>query len=255
MTAMSDEKKQELKQKWQDTFADYNRTQKTYTTMSAVHALAQHWVEGEVIIEKAAKEEVDINGPKWTPDHNDEDSLGEYLAERDVARHWHDNVMIPTHRYSCIVMLYVTIERELLRVVENLEKEHGPQKLKWKEIRASSMLGQISKYCEIFFKVRLVDCSNYNDVTELQKIRDCIVHGHGDVSLSNDKDFLLKLPKKRRGLFVTSLYEMYIDEECIKQFIREIWGFFISVFAGLKWEIAPFWQGDKLEQTFTKLKN
>jgi hypothetical protein len=245
----------ETKQRWQDTFDDYNRTEKTYHTMSALHSLAQYWAENEVIIEQAAKKEAEENGPQWEPDVNDEDSIGEFLAERSVARIMHDETLIPMHRFSSLVMLYSTVERELLRLIKNLENESEPQKLKWKEIRVSGgILGQISKYCDVFFNFRLVDCSNFKDVTELQKIRDCIVHGLGNVTLSNDRDFLVKLHKNRDGFLVTTLDDIYIYEECIKQFIEEIWSFFVSIFATLKWEIAPHWQGNKLEKVFENLK-
>ena len=127
---MSEEQKQELQQKWQNTFAEYQRTQKTYITMSALHTLAQYWVENELIIENAAAQEVTSNGPQWNPNPNDEDSMGEYYMECKMARAMHDTTMIPMHRQSCIVILYSTAERELLRLVENLEKAHGPQKLR-----------------------------------------------------------------------------------------------------------------------------
>jgi hypothetical protein len=242
------------KQKWQAIFAEYDRTTKTYSTMGALHTLAQYWVENEIIIERAAVDEVEKNRPTWTPDYDDEDSIGEFRAEQDMARDMHDKTMIPMHRYSCIVMLYSTVERELLRLVENLEKEHGQQKLKWKDIRANSKAEQISKFCEVFFGFRLVECSQYNAVTELQKIRDCIIHCLGDVGLSSDKDFLVKLRQKRKGFFAHPNNDIHIDEECIKQFLVEIWCFFVSVFGALGWEIASHWQGDKLEKTFEKLK-
>lgn len=242
------------KQKWQATFAEYERTAKTYSTMGALHTLAQYWVENEIIIERAAKNEADENGPKWTPDWDDRGSVGEWHSERDIARDMHDKTMIPMHRFSCIVMLYSTVERELLRLVENLEKENGPQKLKWKDIRANSKVEQISRFCEVFYKVRLVDCSQYNAVTELQKIRDCIIHCLGDVGLSADKEFLVKLRDKRRGFFAHPNSDIHIDEECIKQFLVEVWGFFVSVFGASGWEIASHWQGNKLEKTFERLK-
>jgi len=253
MKPLTEEQKQALKQKFQDKLDELDRTQKTYATMSALHTLAQYWVENEIIIERAAVKEVGLNGPQWNPDPNDEDSLSEFFAERGLARDLHDNTLIPMHRYSSIVMLYSTVERELLRLVENLELEHGPQKLKWKDIRANSKVEQISRFCEVFFKVRLADCSNYEAVTELQKIRDCIVHCLGHVSLSSDKDFLVTLHKKRRGLYVSSLTEIDIEDECIKQFLQEIWSFFVSVFKILNWEIATHWHGDKLGKIFERI--
>jgi hypothetical protein len=117
--AMTDE----AKQKWHAIFTDWQLTIKTYSTMGALHTLAQHWVENEVIIERAAVEEVEQNSPKWRPNSNDDYEVGEFLSERDMARHMHDTVMIPMHRYSCVVMLCTTIERELRRLIDNLEKD------------------------------------------------------------------------------------------------------------------------------------
>src|ERR1017187_2901716 len=118
----------ESKEKWKARFAEMELTKKTYTTMGALHTLAQHWVKNEVIIERAANEEVEANGPKWTPDWDDRDSVGEWHSERDNARYMHDQTMLPMHRYSCIVMLFTTLERELIRLIENLEAG------KWKKI-------------------------------------------------------------------------------------------------------------------------
>lgn len=115
----------EQKQPWESLLADYQRTAKTYSTMSALHAVAEYWVETENIIEQAAVKEVEQNGPKWQPDSNDDDSIGEFLSEKDLARFTHDQVLIPMHRFSSVVILYTTVERELLRLVENLEKVHG----------------------------------------------------------------------------------------------------------------------------------
>ncbi len=255
MTLTSKVMSHEAKQKWQKRFAEFNRTKKTYTTMGALHTLAQYWVENEIIIERAARTEAEENGPKWTPDWDDKDSVGEWHSERDVARDMHDKTMIPMHRYSCIVMLYSTVERELLRLVENLEKEHGAQKLKLKDIRANSKVDQISRFCEVLFEVRLVDCSQYGALTELQKIRDCIIHCLGDVGLSADKDFLLKLKGKRRGFFAHPKIEIGIDKECIEQFLIEVWAFFVSVFGALGWEIASHWNEDKLGQAFERLNS
>jgi len=69
-----------------------------------------------------------------------------------------------------------------------------------------------------------------------------------------DKKYLVALRRKRKGFFVHPNNEMDIDEDCIKQFLVEVWAFFVSVFGALGWEIAPHWQGDKLEQIFKKLK-
>lgn len=244
----------EQKQPWEPILADYQRTVKTYSTMSALHTVAEYWVETENIIEQAAVKEVEQNGPKWQPDSNDDDSIGEFLSEKDLARYTHDQVLIPMHRFSSIVMLYTTVERELLRLVENLEKVRGEQKLKLKDVRANSKVGQISKFCEVFFNLRLVDCPQYAALTDLQKIRDCIVHCLGDVNLSGDKDYLEELEGKRSGFYAHAQGQIYIYEKCIQQFLLEVWSLFTWVFQELSWEIGAHWRGDKLGDLFKGLK-
>lgn len=246
---------EEQKQKFRATLSDWQLTIKTYSTMNALHTLAQHWVENELIIEQAAKDEVERNGPKWEP--KDEQEIGELLAERGVARMMHDDIMYPMHRYSCIVMLYTTVERELRRLIENLEKEHGPQKLQVNDIREKSYVAQVAKFVEVFRGVRLADCPQYEALSDLQKIRNCIIHCRGEVELSRDKEFLVQLwlgAKRRRGIAVPQNHDIHIYPECIEQFLKEVWNFFVWVFEKLNWKISAHWQGDKFEQTFKKLK-
>jgi hypothetical protein len=250
------------KQKWQARFAEMKRTEKTYTTMGSLHTLAGHWVENELIIEQAAEKEAETNGPNWTPDWNDPDSVGEWHSERSTARYMHDETMFPMHRYSCIVMLFTTFERELIRLIENLEAG------KWKKIcdekagRNVSPLKEAIKFVLDSRGVKIPDCPQYEALNDLQKIRDCIIHSKGEVSLSRDKEHLVELwlgekskSKKRRGFAAHWNNDIYIYPECIKQFLMEVWAFFVWVFERLNWEIASHWQGDKLEKIFEKLKS
>ena len=84
-----------------------------------------------------------------------------------------------------------------------------------------------------------------------------IIHCHGEVSLSRDKAELTKFwlgSRRRRGFAAPPNHDIYIDSECIKQFLKEVWSFFVWVFGKLGWPIAIHWQGDKLEKAFEKLK-
>ena len=237
--------------------ADYQLTGKTYSTLGALHTLAQHWVENEVIIERAANEEADKNGPKWTPDYEDRDSIGEYFAERDLARDLNDKIMLPMHRYSCIVMLFTTVERELIRLVENLEKGRWKKLSEEKATKKKSCMGKTGQFVQDFSGVKLSDCPQYAALIDLQKVRDCIIHCQGEVSLSRDKELLVKLwlgDKKRRGFAAHPNNDIFIYPECIEQFLKEAWSFFVWVFEKLNWKIAAHWQGDQLEKIFIKLQ-
>jgi hypothetical protein len=77
------------------------------------------------------------------------------------------------------------------------------------------------------------------------------------VSLSRDKEVLEKLwlgDKRRRGFAAHPNNDIFIYPECIEQFLKETWSFFLWIFAKLNWQIAAHWQWNKLEKIFKKLK-
>jgi hypothetical protein len=237
----------------------YKHEPNTLWTMSALNSVIQHWVEAEVLIKRAANEQVDLYGPKWSPNGNDEDSMGEYFAERDLAREFQDRTMIPLHRFSCIVMLCATVERELKRLVEHLEKKHGEQKLKVSDLRNTSYLERVNTFLNAFFGLRLSDCPQYAAMADLQKIRTCIVHYQGEAGLmgSNEKRYLIDLTAKRKGFraYEHPNIDIDIEAECIQQFATESWEFFVWIFKTLQWKIDTHYQGNYLERHFKLIRS
>lgn len=216
---------------------------KTFDPLYALSSFADAWEENEKLIQKAAEEEEKKWGPRWTP--KAEEDLPEYQMEIRNARHLHDEILTPTFRYSSVVMLYTIVERELRRTVENLEKERGLQKLKVNDIREASFLGQVAKFIDAFYGVKLVACPQYSALCDLQKIRHCITHCRGEISLSQDKVYLLKLPDRRPGFFAWEGTDIQIEPECIKTFIAETWACFTWLFGELKWPIDDTWKDNK----------
>jgi hypothetical protein len=227
-----------------------NVERKTYDTMLALNSVVEHWIETEQLIKQDADKQVELNGPKWRPDGEDEISL--YLHEQWEARTLHDEILIPMHRYSTVVMLCTTMERELKRMVENLEKERGKQKLRVNDLGSSniSYLPKVAKYLDIVYDIRLSDCPQYQDMTDLYKIRHCIVHCLGEVGLMNEKDkeYLISLNKKRNGFFALERIEIEIESECIKQFIEQTWEFFTWIFQKLNWRIDEYQRKQRIEE-------
>ncbi len=220
---------------------------KTFDTLYALESFADYWAENEKLIKIAADEQEKKHAPTWTP--TDDDERGEYDMEVRNIRHLHDEIMIPMFRQSCIVMLFSMVERELQRLVDNLNKEHGKQKLGPKDLRGS-FLQQTNKFTEAFYSLSLTKCPEYNAVCDLQKIRDCIVHCRGEVSLvsESDRKYLLALKKTRPGFLALEHTELDIEAECIEQFIREVWRFFVWIFNELKWKLNDLWEQKKWAQ-------
>ena len=221
---------------------------KTFDTLYALESFADYWAENEKLIKIAADEQEKKHAPKWTP--TDDDERGEYDMEVRNIRHLHDEVMIPMFRQSCIVMLFSMVERSLKRLVDSLEKEHGEKHRTPKEFKGS-MLQQTSKFTEKYHGLTLTKCPEYNAVCDLQKIRDCIVHCRGEVSLvknESDRKYLLALKKSRLGFLALEHTELDIEAECVEQFIREVWHFFVWIFNELKWKLNNLWEQKKWAQ-------
>ena len=154
---------------------------KTHETFYRLDAFRSYFLESEKLLQRAKQEEESRNGPSQL----------------------HDCTIVPTFRHSCLVMLYAIFERELLRLVENLEKERGPQVLKYKNLRGS-LMEQVAKFLEVFFGLRINSSPNHPALCDLQKIRNCIVHCCGEVDLvtnKNERDYLLRLKDSRIGFF------------------------------------------------------
>ena len=183
---------------------------KTFDTLYALDSFGAYWLENERLIKEAAEAEEKRSGPKWIP-HTAEE-YAEFDGSRRDSRHLQDEIVTPTFRYSCVVMLYAIVERELLRLVENLEKERGIQKLKHKDLRGS-LLTQVAKFAEVFFNLRLPDCPQHNALCDLQKVRDCIVHCRGELTLFKEEDraYLVGLKDRRPGFFAWERADIEIE--------------------------------------------
>ena len=88
-------------------------------------------------------------------------------------------------------------------------------------------------------------CEEYQALYDLQKIRDCITHCRGEVSLSRDKAYLVSLKDRRAGFFAWEGTDVEIRAECIERFIKETWAFFTWLFGELKRKINDSWKDSK----------
>ena len=215
---------------------------KTFDTFYALNSFGDFWKENERLILSAANAEEARSGPKWKPQTRED--YPEFDMELRAARHLHDEIVLPTFRYSCLVMLFTIVERELLRLVRNLESGRRTQSPKFESKKGSS-LKPIAHFCKDQFSLRLQDYLEYGTLWDLQKIRDCIVHCHGEVSLSRDHEYLIALKNRRPGFSAFEGTVIEIEHSCIEQFLKEVWRFFVWVFLQLKWDIDDSWQQKK----------
>lgn len=211
---------------------------KTFDTLYALDSFRKYCEENERLIKAASEEAEQSDGPDWHP--KTEEELGEYNEMRRIARHLHDEIVTPVFRYSCVLMLYTVVERELRRLCGNLETEKGPSKLNYKDLKGG-ILEQVPKWCRVCFGLEIASMREFAAIRDLQKIRDCIVHCNGEVDASRDKKEILVMKDRYPGFFAWERIEIEITPEFVAHVYGQVWTFFLSAFAALKWDVDPEW--------------
>jgi hypothetical protein len=213
---------------------------KTFTTFYALDSFRVYFLENERLIQRAADDAEFLGRPQWTPQTEEEE--GEFRHECQEARRLHDSVMIPLFRNASLAMLYTITEREILRVLDNLAKERNTAPFNRKA--RGDFLKRASQFCRSH-GIDLPAIPHYQSITDLQKIRNCIVHCRGELALLNPDDvkyFLEQLPKTRPGFLAWDISaEIEIEAECITKFTQEVWTFFRRLFGLLAWDIDLDW--------------
>lgn len=227
-----------VSQRMKDPFKAFNEIEwRTYETFSALAAFESFWKETERLVSGAAQIEELLNGPKWTA--STEEERAEHSEERRIVRYLHDEVIMPTFRYSSVVALFATFEREIRRFADNLAKE-GKAKISYKDLKGG-LLDQISKYAEAFCGFSTSNLAGYSQICDLQKIRDCVVHCHGELALFRDKAYLLKLGSSARGLEIYEGASIGIAPLFIESSIGAVQDFFHALFSKVGWRVNERW--------------
>lgn len=211
---------------------------RTYDTFAAIDALRRFYAESERLIDAGAKEAVMEHGPKWRPESDEE--IGEYLSEQRLSAHLHEEVIRPTLRYATVTSVFAVFERELRRFMDNLAREQKVP-LSYRELRGG-LLGQVGRHLETFNKIHIATLPGYAKITDLQKVRDCIVHCYGEVALSRDKAHLTKMDAARDGVTAIDGTMLEIGPRFIESSVTALRSFFVALFTAAGWKINDRWQ-------------
>jgi hypothetical protein len=114
-------------------------------------------------------------------------------------------------RFSYIVLLHLMIEDRLKRTCDLILKMK-PSPLDLLDLKRNNV-----EQCMIFLtkaaEIQKIKLSHWQDITDLSKIRDCIVHMSGRLEPSRDKDYLGKLINQKPSYFSLYKDEIFPDEE------------------------------------------
>ena len=165
-------------------------------------------------------------------DTGDDDEWGEFRAEMDIVEHSFEDDLIPSHRYSFVVLLHVLLETTLRSVCLEIQKERGLS-ISLGDL-AGSPMDKVHK-----FLTKVVGCSvpsEWNQLRNLQVVRDCIVHTHGLVKDSRDKESLTKLASQGDGLAINQDDRLVIEPQFCTTNLNHLKDFFAALFLQIGWE-------------------
>lgn len=148
----------------------------------------------------------ELNDPKYLNPPEGEPGIGYIMYQ-------HEHLFPLSLRYSFVVLLYLIIE-DRLRQACNLI-----QKIRALPIRAKDLRGDTLEQCMIFLDklvgIQRQSISTWQRISDLSKIRNCIVHSSGRVEESRDKDYLKLLAKQENSLIDLSDNEQPTETQLV----------------------------------------
>lgn len=97
--------------------------------------------------------------------------------------------------YSYVVLLFIAIEDGLRKTCDFIQQSNTLP------LKAKHLKGDAIERCMLFLDklagIPRSDLHHWHQVSDLSKVRHCVVHSSGRVALSRDKEYLLELVQKR----------------------------------------------------------
>ena len=114
-------------------------------------------------------------------------------------------------RYSFVMLLYSIVENEIVAVCGEVRKRRNLSELAGKETPLGRCKTFLSKTCGIDFGV-----SEWEKLTILEKVRDCVAHAGGRVGASRDKGFLEGIATLGKGITISE-HPIFKGVLCVDQ--------------------------------------
>jgi hypothetical protein len=142
-----------------------------------------------------------------------EDPDEQYAEETVIGEEYHFTyeVMFPrSQRYSFVVLLFLNLENLLTQFSDGIKRRDGHL------IRANDIRGDIvarsKMYLHKMAKIPDLSQGTWDNIDDLSKVRNCIVHTLGEVKLSSDQRRIQDIAAQEVGLSIgdSGLHEGFI---------------------------------------------
>ena len=156
-----------------------------------------------------------------------EEDLQAFWYKKDELERLFEEELVPTMRYSFIVLIHIVFETRLRRFCAAIRDERRlPVALA--DVRGSAM-EQAKTYLTKLAQLPITDFPEWHQLRVLQKIRDCIVHAYGYVAEWKDEKEIRELAAKGIGLTIDPWDRLvptkaFCDQHllCLDSFFRKL---------------------------------
>jgi len=146
------------------------------------------------------------------------DEIAEYYSEENYII---ENVYIKIFRYSSLISIYSFLEISMHQLCRHL-KRHKNIDIEIEDIKGNGINRYkiyISKACGISFPDTL---NEWSEIIKLNKIRNCLVHCEGNISIANSPSKLKNIINNTAGLSLARDKEIVIDSSYLNKSITNI---------------------------------
>jgi hypothetical protein len=156
-----------------------------------------------------------------------EEEYFEWEAKVHAYKEQYEQVFPSNIRYSFIVLMHIFFETRLKDACDEISKRRNLT-LTESDLNGSS-IERANKFLDKIAGIKVKDHHTWQWLKDLQKIRDCIVHTNGRVSLSRDKNHIVSLCRKGKGLSING-ESLIIEKSYCSNSIKVIKIFFKHLF-------------------------
>jgi hypothetical protein len=208
---------------------------RTVDADSAISALREYLSIAETQMAKVRDDEL-ANHEASTPKSGDED---EYDLHCQIGYHLqrhYDEDLFPAMRYSFVVLVHIIFENHLRAFCAEIQKDRGIA------MSLSDVNGKPIERARTFLTklaaLPVGDLPAWQQLRNIQKVRDCIVHAYGHVSeLHNDGDrkSIEQLVNQNIGITIDETGRLMVDKVFCEWCLSSLEALFHGLFTAVGW--------------------
>lgn len=202
-------------------------------TEHAISVLRKYLEVMEAQMEEVHRcERVVLDGER--PETDDEEDYQVFLQEKQALDELFERDLAPAMRYSFIVLTHTVFETRLRAFCSEMQRDLKIPVLVT-EIRGSP-IDQARTYLTKLARLGVANFPEWNELRNIQIVRECIVHVYGFVAVSGEPKALRQLVNQNAGLTIDDNGRLVLSKSFCDEYLSCLARFFERLFRAAGWK-------------------